>query len=302
MMTSPITLDALRVLDAIDRRGSFASAAESLYRVPSTVSYTVQKLEEEMGVPLFDRSRRRAALTDAGRLVLEHGRRILLATDEMTALARQSGAGWEVELRICVDTILEPDALYPLLEAFQSIQPRTRVVLSEEVMGGAWDALHDNRCDLVIGAPGEAPVSGLASQQLGEVSLVFAVARGHPLTGMPQPLSAEVLRDYPTVVVADSSRSLPSLSSGLLDGRSQIIVPTIAQKIEIQHKGLGVGYLPLHRVQRQIAAGSLEILALEVDRAPVTLSIAWRSGRQGKALKWFIERLCAPDMGTAFGL
>ncbi|WP_199269407.1 LysR substrate-binding domain-containing protein [Cobetia sp. L2A1] len=302
MMTSPITLDALRVLDAIDRRGSFASAAESLNRVPSAVSYTVQKLEEEMGVPLFDRSRRRAAMTEAGRLVLEHGRRILLATEEMTALARQSGAGWEVELRICIDSIIEPEGLYPLLEEFQAIQPRTRVVLSEEVLSGAWDALHDNRCDLVIGAPGEAPVSGLASQPLGEVSLVFAVASGHPLTRLSQPLSVTSLQDYPTVVVADSTRNLPSLSSGLLDGRSQIIVPTIAQKIEIQAKGLGVGYLPLHRVREQIATGSLEVLALEMERVPISLSIAWRSGRQGKALKWFIERLCAPGMSTAFGL
>jgi len=301
-MVSPITLDALRVLDAIDRRGSFAAAAETLHRVPSAISYSVQKLEEELGVPLFDRSRRKAELTDAGRLVLEHGRRILLATDEMTALARQAGAGWEVELRICVDTILDPDALYPLLEEFQAIQPRTRVVLGEEVMGGAWEALHDNRCDLVIGAPGEAPVSGLSSRVFGAIEPVFAVAAGHPLTHLPQPLSADALRDYPTVIVADSSRSLPGRSSGLLDGRSEIIVKTTAQKIDVQRKGLGVGYLPLHRIRQSLEDGSLTVLQLETDRAPIDLSLAWRSGRQGKALKWFLERLAAPGMGEAFGL
>ncbi|MBS4154266.1 LysR substrate-binding domain-containing protein [Cobetia sp. MC34] len=301
-MVSPITLDALRVLDAIERRGSFAAAAETLHRVPSAISYSVQKLEEELGVPLFDRSRRKAELTDAGHLVLAHGRRILLATEEMTALARQAGAGWEVELRICVDTILDPDALYPLLEQFQAIQPRTRVVLSEEVMAGAWDALHDNRCDLVIGAPGEPPVSGLACRRFGAIESVFAVAADHPLTRLAQPIAFEALQEYPTVIVADSSRSLPGHSSGLLDGRSQIIVKTTAQKIEVQRKGLGVGYLPRHRIHLQLEEGSLALLQLETQRAPIDLSLAWRSGRQGKALKWFLERLAAPGMGEAFGL
>lgn len=77
-MYSPITLDALRVMDAIDRRKSFAAAAEELYRVPSAISYTVNKLEEELQVELFDRSKRKAELTSVGRLILEQGRHILI--------------------------------------------------------------------------------------------------------------------------------------------------------------------------------------------------------------------------------
>ena len=50
-----LTLEALRVMDAIDRRGSFAAAADELGRVPSALSYTMQKLEEELDVVLFDR-------------------------------------------------------------------------------------------------------------------------------------------------------------------------------------------------------------------------------------------------------
>ena len=49
-MNSPITLDALRALDAIDRKGSFASAAESLFKVPSALTYTIKKLEEDLSV------------------------------------------------------------------------------------------------------------------------------------------------------------------------------------------------------------------------------------------------------------
>lgn len=229
-MISPITLDALRTLDAIERRHSFAAAADELFRVPSAVSYTVNKLEEDLGVALFDRSRRKAELTATGRLVLEQGRQILKATEELTALARQAADGWEVELRICIDSVLTCDPVYDLIEAFQQVQPKTEIRLSEEVLGGSWDALNDDRCDLVIGAEGAPPTQGFGLHPLGAVLFEFAVAADHPLAELPMPLPASATQDYPTVIVADSSRHLPVRSSGLLDGRSRLIVPTIERK------------------------------------------------------------------------
>ena len=50
-----LTLDGLEVLDAIDRRGSFAAAAEELHRVPSAITYSVQQMEESLDIALFDR-------------------------------------------------------------------------------------------------------------------------------------------------------------------------------------------------------------------------------------------------------
>jgi DNA-binding transcriptional LysR family regulator len=69
-MHTAITIDALKVLDAIDRKGSFAGAASELFRVPSAISYTVQKLEEDLSVSVFDRTGHKAVLTPAGRYLL----------------------------------------------------------------------------------------------------------------------------------------------------------------------------------------------------------------------------------------
>src|SRR3546814_7488734 len=71
-----LTFDALETLDAIEQQGSFAKAAEVLHRVPSAITYTVQKLESDLGVQLFDRSGKRAKLTDAGQALVERGRRL----------------------------------------------------------------------------------------------------------------------------------------------------------------------------------------------------------------------------------
>ena len=54
-MKHPVTLEALEVLDAIDRKGSFAAAANALYRVPSAITYSVRKLEQDWGFVLFKR-------------------------------------------------------------------------------------------------------------------------------------------------------------------------------------------------------------------------------------------------------
>ncbi|MBV1788040.1 LysR family transcriptional regulator [Marinobacterium sp. D7] len=301
-MNSPLTLDALRILDAIDRRKSFAAAAEELYRVPSAISYTINKLEEDLGVKLFDRSRRKAELTAVGRLVLEQGRRILIASEELTVLARQAAAGWEAELRICVDSALGFDTVYSLIAAFQELQPRTEVRLSEEVMAGAWDALNAQRCDLVIGAAGDPPGQGFSTLPLGELVFEFAVAMDHPLTRMPQPLSMELIRQYPTVVVADSSRYLPARSSGLLDGRSRIVVDSLQHKIDVQARGLGVGYLPLNLMQKELQNGSLQILKLAEPRAPQSISVAWHSSNRGKGLGWFIDQLRTMRFDRRLGL
>lgn len=59
-----LSLEALETLDAIAEQGSFARAAESLHRVPSALTYTVKKLESDLGVTLFDRSGQRARLTE----------------------------------------------------------------------------------------------------------------------------------------------------------------------------------------------------------------------------------------------
>lgn len=90
-----ITLESLQILDAIDRRGSFAAAAEEVFRVPSALTYTMQKLESDLGVALFDRAGRRALLTPAGRALLDEGRILLQAADALECRVQRVATGWE---------------------------------------------------------------------------------------------------------------------------------------------------------------------------------------------------------------
>src|SRR5258708_30353598 len=99
-----LSLEALQVLDAIDRKGSFAAAADELHRVPSAITYSVRQLEEGLGVELFDRRGNRAVLTEAGRELLGEGRRLLQAAAALEVRGQQVAEGWGAERRLALDT------------------------------------------------------------------------------------------------------------------------------------------------------------------------------------------------------
>ena len=111
-----LTLEALRVMDAIDRPGQFAAAADELGRVPSALSYTMQKLEEELDVVLFDRSGHRTKFTNVGRMLLERGRVLLEAADKLTTDAEALARGWETHLTIADRGAGTDTCLFPLID------------------------------------------------------------------------------------------------------------------------------------------------------------------------------------------
>lgn len=287
-----LSLEALEILDAIDRRGSFAAAAAELHRVPSALTYQVQKLEQDLDALLFDRRGHRAALTPAGRELLGEGRNLLRAAGELEHRVKRLATGWEPELRIAVDAILPTARLLPLLRSFYSEQSGTRLRLSTEVLGGGWDALADDRADLVIGLSGEAPPGGGYSfQPLGEVDFVFAVAPTHALAQAPEPLRREALLQHRAVAVGDSSRRLAPRSTGLQSGQDVLSVPDMQTKLAAQLAGLGCGFLPIGWARPHIDAGRLIVKIVEEDKAQGQMGYAWRTAERGKALKWFLQQL-----------
>lgn len=290
-----LTLDALMVLDAIDRKGSFAAAAGELHRVPSAITYTVQKLEEDLDVPLFDRRGHRAKLTAAGRELLDEGRHLLRAVGALESRVKRVATGWEAELRIAYDDVIPVDGLLDLVEAFYGEACPTRVRLAMEVLGGCWDALASDRADIAVGASGESPSGGGYSvREMGTVDWVFAVAPRHPLASAPEPLKADDLSGHRAVAAADSARSLPPRTLGLLGGQDTLTVPHVQAKLRAQVMGLGVGNLPRYLVEREVRAGRLVVKRTQEPRLAVPLYLAWRTAHRGKALQWFTERLQKP--------
>lgn len=298
-MHHAVTLEALRVLQAIDEKGSFALAAEALFKVPSALTYTIQKLETDLGVSLFDRRGQKSVLTPAGQLVLSDGKALLHAAQHLEEKVKQLESGWEPKLVIARDTIIPDGPILDIIGRFCGLDKMVEITLLDEALGGGWDALYSNRADIAIGLTGELPKGQYHLSTIGTIQFVFAVAREHPLAEHQGILDTALISQFPSIVVADSSRTLPGRESGLFESKQQIRVSNMGSKLEAQSLGLGIGFLPQHIAKPALDDGRLVAKAVAFPRPALPIYAAYEKRKQGKALNWFFEQIVAQNW---FGL
>lgn len=296
-MKYPISLDALEVLDAIARKGSFAAAANELYRVPSAITYTVQKLEQDLDVILFVKEGRKAVLTQTGNVLLEQGRELLAASERLAITVKKTHSGFEPVFNIAIDSLFSFEFIYPLIAEFYQLMPDIEINLYEEVLGGTLEAINTQRADLVVGTSSELlPNTGIKFQKIAEIDWVFAAAPKHELANATLPLTRQLIEQQRFIVVRDTARNQAPLSRRVFSKRPVLSVPTIAEKIQALCAGLGVGFLPAHRIQTQINQGQLMILPINETCPPEASYLAWKASNKGKVLRWFVNRLSSIDL------
>ena len=292
-----LSLDALLIVDAIDRRGSFSAAGKELHRVPSTISYTVGKLEDDLGVQVFERNGPRVELTAAGAELLKEGRYLLKAAQDLEHRVRRVASGWETELAIASDSMFSACMFAEDVGAFYDVAQQTRLRIVQEALSGTWEALLDRRADLLVGVAGDGPAGGgYVSEPICKIGFVFAVAPSHPLAAVEGKLDRSHLQRYRAVSVADSARRMPPRTVGLLLGQDTLTVPDMKTKLQYQLAGIGFGFLPAPCARAAIEAGLLVEKQVAEPKPDETFYLAWRSGEHGAALNWWLARMRAANL------
>ncbi len=311
-----LTPDALLMVDAIARNGSFAAAARELGKVPSALTYSVRQLEDALDVLLFDRSSRQAELTAAGTELLTEGRRLLQAMDAVANRVQRVASGWEAQLSISVEDLMSTTTLFELVEAFCGLcdgrelggtppgpargRPGTRLRLQSDVLAGTWEALVSGQVDLAIGVKGDLPnPGGVELRLLGALEFVFCVAPHHALAAVQTPLEDAQLVHQRAVAVADTARRLAPVTVNLLPGQDVLTVPSMRAKLEALLRGLGCGYVPEPLARPHLQAGHLVRKHTVRGDATAQLYYAWRTERGGtaglgRALQWWLQQLESP--------
>ncbi|MGE4071243.1 MAG: LysR family transcriptional regulator [Lysobacterales bacterium] len=285
-----LDLQAIELLTAIEAEGSMAAAARRLGKVPSALSYQVRRLEESLDLLLVDRRSGRALLTESAQLLVREGRDLRAALDGALTRARRAALGFESELVIAVDAVVPIDVLWPLLHGFDQLKAPTQLRFWHEVLSGSWEALLSGRADLVVGAPGEAPANReIRMQPLGRIEFVFCVAPQHPLAAVAEPLLPAQIARHRSIAVADSARSMPRRTAGLLPGQPVMTVPDFNYKVAALCAGLGCGYLPRHVAATALRSGRLVQRATAQTELVAPVHLAWREPIRGKALAWFVQ-------------
>ncbi|MFT6758429.1 MAG: DNA-binding transcriptional LysR family regulator [Chitinophagales bacterium] len=295
MARNPITIEVLETLDAIDRRGSFAKAAEELNKATSAISYAVQKLEEQLDIALFQRQGRRSVLTPAGQLILAEGREILQTTTRLANKAKEVATGWEPRLSIAVESLVDYPTFFCLLDDFLSEYPSIEIDIRESVLNGGWEALEQDQVDLIIGSPGPVPLQkGYRAIPLPPIDLVPVIAAHHrqaSLTNNPQALK-EALPKLRRVITHDTSLIDVTRSKGLSNDGRVLYVQTIDQKVAAIQAGIGIGHLPRQRIEQQLNSGELISLGLAHDSDHENF-LAWKISNKGKGLQALTKKLTA---------
>lgn len=290
-MNKLLSFEALMVLDAIDRRGSFAAAAEELGRAPSSLSYQVQKLEQDLDLVIFDRSGHKAVFTKAGTLLLERGRLLLTAADEMIADASTLAHGWELDITIAYDGLIKFETLLPLVDKLGQVS-KTRMRFQEEILAGCWEALSQNRADILIApAPSVAPPD-VKIQPIGKLDTLWVAHKDHPIHQHDNPLAPAVRKLYRGIAAADTARHLPPLTHNILDDQPLLTVGSMHEKLQALRAGVGIATMSYEHAKPYIENGELVLIG-DDPVYELEIVMAWNRSQMGKAKSWCIQHIAS---------
>jgi DNA-binding transcriptional LysR family regulator len=303
------TLRQLRVFAAAARHSSFGKAAEELHLTPPAVSMQIRELEEQVGLPLFDRTGRQVALTVTGEYLLVYAKKILATLkDAEDAIARFRGLETG---RVSIGMVSTAKYFVPrLLAQFRKEHPAIEVKLA---VGGNREQLvallQANDVDLAI--------MGRPPRELATRAEPFAVHPHAIVTAPDHPLMrighapASLLNNYEFIIRESGSGTRAAMEKYFADHRLQ---PRVAMEMTSNETikqavmaGMGISFLSLHTVGLERNAGLLTVPDIEglpvLKRWYVVNNLSKTLSPAAEAFRYFIleegERFLAKEYGSA---
>jgi len=243
----------LEIIRALDRLGSVTAAAESLYVTQPALSHSIRKLEDTLGLKIWNREGRTLRLTQGGEHLLAVANRILPQLERAEQQLQHFAQGERGTLRIgmechpCYQWLLKIAA--PFLEAW----PDVDLDVIQKFQFGGIEALYGHDIDILV-TPDPLKKQGLLFEPVFDYEQVLVVGKNHPLRKAkfvePEQLAEETLITYPVSVDRLDVYSMFLTPAGVIPKRHKLIETTdiILQMVAC---GRGVGALPRWLVTEQ---------------------------------------------------
>ena len=242
-ITMKCTLDQWRVFQAVVEKGGFAEAAEYLYKSQSTVSYTIQQLQEELVTPLFEKKGRRLELTKFGEIMLHRSRILLEDAVKIEKIAERAQGEWPAEILVIIDDPFPREVIAKALYEFKQISD-TKVQLLEESLSGCIEYLEKDTADIVIAH--RVPKGYIEFAQV-KITQIAVASHASPLHLLPSPLTVDDLKREVQIVIADSGVET-EVDKGWLDAPNRWRVSSSDIAVQLLLANIGFGWLPEHYV------------------------------------------------------
>jgi DNA-binding transcriptional LysR family regulator len=255
------SLRQLQIFETIVRLGSFTGAAQALFLTQPTVSMQIRKLEDGIGLPLFEQIGKQIYLTEAGNIVHEHARQVMDTFDNLEmAIADIQGLKTGI-LRLAVVTTAKyfaPRALGRFCERYPGVDVALKVTNRERLL----ERMEQNIDDLYIMGRPPASDSMIFEPYLANPLVVLA-SRKHPLAARRN-IDPKELADYPFIMRESGSGTRMATEEFFAERGIKLKIrmelgsnEAIKQAIDA---GLGISVLSRHTLALQGENGRLAIL------------------------------------------
>ena len=258
-------LKNLRTFQAVVDQGSYQKAADALGYTQSTVTVHIQQLEEELGIPLFERVGRGMALTQVGRQALIQARELLLAADRLSRLGqeRQAPSG---TLRVDMAETLLCYKTQPVIQKFRKLAPQVRLIIRSRNCLDIAENIRSGACDLGVGYDMDWSRDMLEVEPMGEYEVILLASPEfcHPdfvTRGQRKPVS--LVTDEPDSIFRRRLEAYLRARDITLDATLELwSIETIKRCVM---SNLGFTYLPRFAAQGELKDGRLIELAAPIS-------------------------------------
>lgn len=261
MKTPKTTLEQWRAFHAVAEAGGYHQAADVLHKSQSAISYSVAKLQEQLGITLLDMEGRKSHLNAAGKVLLARASELLEQAWRLEALAQQLGQGWEAEITLAVDLIFPNAWLIEILRRFAPYSSQTRLRVMEEVLSGGEEALLSGQANLAL--LGFIP-QGFLGNPIAQIEFVAVANPSHPLMHKSRTLTQDDLKQELQIVIRDTGSK--NRDAGWLGASRRWTVSSPATSVAMITAGLGFAWLPRHIIADKLSAGELVEIPLQTGR------------------------------------
>ena len=267
--------------------GSFSRAADLLNITQPSLSQYIKKIEKEIGADLFIRTNGDVRITDAGRIYIEAGRRILDIEHQMENAINDIAACKTGSL-IVGTSPYRSASMMPLIAAkFKELHPNMYLVIREKTTAELLDGMEQGEFDLAVTL---LPVDEkrFSYEKLGEEEIVLAVPAGWEkldaiwCSGCRYPaVSTELLRKYPLVMLTEVQYMQQQVNDLLYGGEGRAVpaavVKSLEAQIEMVRSGVGMAVVP-SGVERFCEEGSVTFYSFSDQQLKREPAVIWRKG------------------------
>lgn len=271
--------EALNAFIEVANKNSFSAAARSLQISPTQISDKVRKLEEVLGVRLFDRTTRAVNLTEVGQQCYDKAAEILTCTNELVSLTASQAQEPQGKLRITAASTFASHVLGDWLIEFQLLYPK---VETELIASNLYLDLQEHHLDFGF-RQGPLPNSGLIARKIVEYRFGLYVAPQF-LSSVPTPEHPEDLKKMRCVTIGNAEDS--QLWEFERAGQQCQFHPNHVMKMEDPDlvrraavAGIGIIYIAEELITEDVENGLLVPLLEEWWPPPVTLHVVYTSNK-----------------------